>query len=245
MDRIKETAVKNIREFTTTPVGRTDPLRGSKELVESNPELVSKIFYGYYRIIKDLFELSSEDLQLITKVNEKLEKRRGANEFVEVMGKYKEDILAILRQAGDIDLEGNKKGLGKLAEMMENAWNIKKEEPNWTPKDGDPRSDNVIWGFVKGANTPLIDVHFTVCHGIERILTENLKDKVDEDYIKQKDWLLVGMNDVVALRGLKGGGYESEVIDLWSTERPNGLGWISSRRKTSYEERVKSSENIT
>ncbi len=143
------------------------------------------------------------------------------------MADRKDQVLTALREICDLKDPNNQEGFIRLTEMMQNAWQIKikQAEPDWTPKDGNPRADNVIWGFVKGATDPLINLDFTLCHGIERVLTQQNEGI---EFTDHKDWLLCALTHVVALRGLRSQGVEAKVLDLWSTPRPDGLGWISA-----------------
>lgn len=235
MDRLTEIAHKNVIRFGKFDVAKTPPLWDSLSLATTEPKQVLRTFAIFHTIIKDLFTLSDEELHLIEQVNEKLHKPRGAHEFMEHMRTYNNEILDIVRHAGDMNVASNQQGITELATMMGNAWKLKQNEPNWKPTDGDNRADNVIWGFVNGASDAQTDIDFTICHGIERIVTEHLRDK-NIDYTHHKDWLLSAMTDVVVLRGLQGKHPEKTVLPLWTLRRPDGLGWVSQSRLNAYKE---------
>ncbi|OGG35218.1 hypothetical protein A2363_02185 [Candidatus Gottesmanbacteria bacterium RIFOXYB1_FULL_47_11] len=234
MNNLIETAGKNIIQFGQYDVAKTPILRGSMEMARHKKEMVLRTFAQYHMTIKHLFTLTPQELDVIQQVNEKLQKKRGAHEFIEHMKPHRNEILKIVRHAGDVYLPENRKGIEQLATMMGNAWNLRKEDPNWTPRDGDPRADKVIWGFVKGAEDPKINIDFAVCHGIERITTAYLHRIGVTEYIDHKDWLITAMEDVVALRGLQGKYPEANILHIWQQPRPVGLGWVSQARAQEY-----------
>ena len=236
MDRLIETARENVVRFGQYDVAKTPLLKDSFSLAKKHAEYVLGTFATYHTVIKDLFNLTQEELRIIQQVNEHLHKPRGAHEFIQHMRPYKNDILDIVRHSGDMYLPANRKGVDQLAIMMENAWKKRKSDPNWQPTDKDPFSDRVIWGFVNGAIDPKTDIDFTICHGIERIATAQLRSEGVTDYIDHKDWLLSAMTDVVALRGLQGKYPEKTVLPLWERRRPDGLGWVSQDQLKAYKE---------
>lgn len=251
MANVCEVAANNIQAFKKAPIGQADLLQRSVKLAEKNPRLVLKKFLLYYRVIKDLFNLTPEEMSVIKSVNSRFYKistdenepinknnknmkpyeNRGADKFLEAMSGKKNELLAYLRQIGNLDNPQNQEGMTSLMRMMNNAWEIKQTEPGWSPQDGDQRSNEVIWGFVKGASHPDIDIDFTLCHGIERILTAHFPDV---EFTKHKDWLLCALNDVIALKGLKKDSREKELYLLWARPRPEGLGWITNQRAAAF-----------
>jgi hypothetical protein len=233
---IPEVIKGNISVFKGTEVGKVGMLQDSLALVEKNPRILAKKYFTYYKIVEDLFNLSPEEISIIKLANNRLESKRGADEFLKVMGEKKTFFLAQMRQIGNLNNPHNQEGIKRLTQMMNNAWTIKQEDPNWTPKDGDPRADEVIWGFVKGASNPEINIDFSLCHGLERTLTTYFPDT---EFTKKKDWLLCALNDVIALKGLKDEGYEKDILSSWSRPRPDGLGWISQRTLDVYRELIK------
>ncbi len=234
---MKRFVLEKTRENTATfkdLSGETiEPLQDSIEVAEQQPELIFHKFYQYYAIIKDLFNLTPEEIDIIKRVNEEFNWNRGADRFLEVFGDQKDTVLTQIRQIGDLDNSHNQSGLSRLTDMMKNAWTIKQANPNWQPTDGDPQSDDVIWGFTRNATTPDIDLDFTICHGIERILTTYYSEIA---LVQHKDWLLSALNDVIALKGLRQQGYEAELLPMWSTPRPGGLGWINQTRMDKFRE---------
>ncbi|MBU1327133.1 hypothetical protein KKB64_04685 [Patescibacteria group bacterium] len=233
-DQLIKTAQKNVVKFGQYDVAKSPLLSDALVLAQSQPEQILRTFATYHMVIQDLFKLNSGELDLISRVNKKLGKTRGANEFIERMKPYETEILHIVRHAGDTRNKLNQQGVNELATMMGTAEQLKRTEPNWKPIDGDPRSDNVIWGFVNGATDPQTNIDFAICHGIERILTQHFRNNRGLEYTKHKDWLLLALNDVVALRGSKGKYPEAGILPRWSQKRPGGLGWISQPRLDAY-----------
>ncbi len=231
MTNLLELARDNIKAFKNSAAGNAEPLRDSFALAEADPNLIAQKFYSYYKAIRDLLNLTPEEISTIKEVNHKLCSRRGADEFLDALGDQKETILKHLRQMGNLVNAQNQDGIDMLSKMMNNAWTIKQTEPDWTPKDGDPRADNVIWGFVRGAINPETDIDFALCHGIERTLSVYLPES---EYTHHKDWLLCALNDVIAMRGLQGNSNEAKLLSIWRQPRPDGLGWISPRRLEAY-----------
>ncbi len=153
-----EAAAKNIQAFKKAPIGKADLLQRSVEFAEKNPRLVVKKFLLYYRTIENLFNLTPKETSIINFVNQRHNESRGADKFLEAMAEKKDVLLAQMRKMGDLDNPHNQKGMTNLMHMMNNAWEIKKTEPNWCPQDGDKRSNEVIWGFVKGADNPEVNI---------------------------------------------------------------------------------------
>lgn len=231
-----ETAGRNVIKFGKYDVAKSPLLSESRVLAQNHPERIFRTFATYDLVIQDLLKLNPNELYLIHRVNQKLEKTRGADEFIEHMGLHRGELLTAVRHAGDTTSKFNHRGIRELTKMMKIAEEIKQTEPDWKPTDGDPRSDNVIWGFVNGAASPQTNIDFAICHGIERILTQRFRGHPGLEYTHHKDWLLSALNDVVALRGLQGEYPEATLLDRWSQKRPDGLGWISQPRIDAYKE---------
>lgn len=228
-------AQQNVVKFGQYDVAKSPYLSDALKFAQTYPEQILHHFATYDMVIRDLFNLKPEEIHMIHKVNSKLGKTRGADEFIEHMQPYKTQILDIAHHAGGLENESTQRGVTKLATLMENAAQLKQTEPSWKPSDGDPRSDNIIWGFVNGATDSETNIDFVICHGIERIVSQSLqKEKIE--YTKHKDWLISAMTDVVALRGLQGKYPEKKLLSRWIQKRPNGLGWVSQQRLDTYKE---------
>lgn len=236
MVNIPEVVKGNVQAFKKTDAGKVGLLQDSLAFAEKNPRVVAKKYFAYYKIVKDLFNLSPEEISIIKSVNDKLQSKNEVDQFLKAMGEKKDVFLAQMRQIGDLDNPHNQEGIKRLTQMMNNAWIMKQKDPKWTPKDGDPRADEVIWGFVNGANNPETNIDFSLCHGIQRTLATYF---TDIEFTRNKDRIVPALTDVIALKGLKNEGYEKDVLPSWSKPRPDGLGWISQRRLDVYRELIK------
>lgn len=241
MNDLIETARTNVIRFGKHDVAKSPPLKESFAYAKIHAEKVLSAYATYDMVIKDLFSLTPQELATIKHVNEALGKLRGAHEFIAHMQQYKKIILDTVRHAGNTSIPENQQGVEQLATMMQNALEQKQRDPNWKPTDGDPESDEVIWGFVNGARSEKIDIDFTICHGIERIVTARLHKIGITGFIDRKDWLLSAMTDVVSLRGLQRKYPETNLLDLWSHARPHGLGWISDKRLNAFRDELSKS----
>lgn len=238
MDGLVETARNNVVKFGEFDVARAPLLADTLQLAKEKPERVLKTFAYYDMIIRDLFTLTDGkggELELIRKANTMLGKVHGADDFMDHMKEFKDEILDLVKHAGDLDNVQNQRGMQELTTKMNNAWEIKQHEPGWKPTDGDPRSDTVLWGFVTDALEAGTDIDFAIVHGIERILTQTFREK-GIAYVNNKDWLNTALQDVVVLRGLQGHYPEKQVFDLWIKGRPEGLGWINPAKLNVYKE---------
>jgi len=232
-DQLVQSARSNIVRFGEYDVAKSPLLFPALEMAGTEPEKILQCFTQYDMVIRHLFNLKPEELRMIREVNTSLGKTRGADEFMEIMLPYKEQILEVVHHAGDLKRNFTKQGVDQLADMMGNAAELKQAEPEWKPTDGDLRSDTVIWGFVNGATDPQTNIDFTLCHGIERIVTQSLRPS-GIHYTEHKDWLLSAMTDSIALLGLQGKYPEATLLPRWNTRRPEGLGWISQERQMAY-----------
>ena len=230
-----ESARQYIERFKSSRVGQAPPLEDTISLVEADPKLVRAKFHRCYYLVRALFKLTPAEIGIVGAVNRQLATPRCADSFLQVFANQEDQFLTHMRDMCDLDHQPNHTGLTQLTFMMHNAWAIRQSDPAWTPRDGDPAADNVIWGFVKGADNPRTDLDFTMWHGIERILTGYYPTIA---MVHHKDWLLCALNDVVALRGLNGHHPAAAMLPLWSTPRPAGLGWISPSRLSAYREHL-------
>ena len=107
MNNLIETAGKNIIQFGQYDVAKTPILRGSMEMARHKKEMVLRTFAQYHMTIKHLFTLTPQELDVIQQVNEKLQKKRGAHEFIEHMKPHRNEILKIVRHAGERELNNS------------------------------------------------------------------------------------------------------------------------------------------
>lgn len=235
MSSLVEISRLNINAFKATPVSHAEPLRGAISLAEADPRLVADTFYTYYSIVRDLFSLTPEEQATVATVNQQLGSLKGADAFLDTFGDRKDVVLEHMREMGNLNNPHNLDGMIELTRKMNNAWREKQKRADF-PTAADHASSDVILGFVNGANDPLINIHFAMCHGIERTLGHYFSlDQITH----KKDWLIHPMTDVITVRTLQGNqGIESKVFELWNKPRPDGLGWISQRRVDAYREQM-------
>lgn len=103
-------------------------------------------------------------------------------------------------------------------------------------EDGDPRSDQVIWGHTKNLYPKAI-THFASCHLLERTVTQALHHDASpkvEEMISHKDWLLSAMTGTLYLQNAQGWG-NKEITQMWMNSRENGgVGWANQARQDIY-----------
>jgi hypothetical protein len=120
---------------------------------------------------------------------------------------------------------------------MTAAWAIKVDGE--TPIDNHPdpikrtRNDKAIWGHVKGAASPLIDIEFWSAFQAERVISSGLKNSDIAPVVVQKDWLINLLTARMCLDEVEGIGSRA-YFDMWHSPRPLGLGWISKKRIEEY-----------
>lgn len=234
-----------IQFFGSSGGNKLDKLKPAMRSATENPRNVGKIFYEYYQTVKDWFSLPAEEMQIIHEINSNPENPNhgGADEFLQTFGGQKDEMLAVLRKMGNIGEEPTKQGIQNLSDMMNNAQTLKQNEPNWKPKDTDPRSDNVIWGFVLGANDPNTDIHFALAHAMERVLSQKFHNPDGTPF--KKDWFVHPLTDIIVLKGVQGKQPEFNILSEWSKARPEGLGWASQKRIDLYTEKVQQMKQAT
>jgi|GEM_PF-2000198 len=235
---LEQAAGQTIQFFGSSGGDKLNKLKPAMSSAIENPRNVGTIFYEYYQTIKDWFSLPDEEMQIIREINSNPENPNhgGADEFLQTFGGQKEAILTAIRKMGNIGEEPIKQGLQNLSHMMNTAETIKQNEPDWKPKDTDPRSNNVIWGFVLGANNPNTDIHFTVAHAMERVLSQTFHHPDGTPF--KKDWFVHPLTDIIVLKGVQGKQPEFTLLSEWSKARPDGLGWASKKRINTYKEHV-------
>lgn len=222
-----------------TGVDRVDKL---VTYAEENSDKIARIYYGYYSIIRDMIGLNEDGLATIDKVNKQLGKENKFAKFREIIAGREGEVMSLIAGACNPESDTYKAGLEDLTRMMKLADEIKKENPEAKPVDGDEQWDEVIWGYTNGADNPITDVHFCVAHGLSRILSQifskNLEGLRGPD---KKDWLLNAMTEVVIMNGVRDKNcWEGEFYQEWKNTRPKGLGWISDTREAAYKDELSS-----
>lgn len=199
------------------------------------PENQGKIvdtFFQYRLLLKALVRLSEKDRAIISKVNED-RSYKGASALLSELGDQKRvELIASLNKMLNSEEPLYLAALAELTEMMNNGQEIFDEGK--TPQDGDQKSDAAIWGFTQIApehvNTQL---HFLVCHFIERFMTQIYRDAGIE-ISQHKDYFLTAMTDVLILEYKKNSRF-AEIFSLWMKPKSDGgLGWITDGRLDAY-----------
>lgn len=238
MTRAKEYGSRCVADFMAMMEG-VDRVGKTIDYAKENPVKVAEIYYGYYSIIRDLVNLNKEDLEIIERVNKTLDKKNYVSKFKEITTGKEDNFIELTAQACDPESLTYKTGLIRLSEMMKGADVIKKENPEAIPNDKDPKWDNVIWGYTKGATELITDIHFCVSHGLSQILSAKFPDEMEKlGGPSKKDWLLNAITDVIILKGLQNQGWEGEFYQQWKNKRPDGLGWISEGREKAYKDEI-------
>ncbi|HEX8923800.1 MAG TPA: hypothetical protein VF828_03640 [Patescibacteria group bacterium] len=238
MTNKKEIALDAVAVYENAGGGTIRRLSAALDYAKKNPGEMADIYYGYYRIIKDALNMPPEEVAAAARVNLALGKHQGLSFFREAIRGREAGIILMSQTATEPKSWIRRMGIEELGMMTLNAERKKNSDSNWKPKDGDSESDAIIWGFTNGATRPITDVHFLVCHGIERVISQEFRDVWPIEYCRKKDWLLNAMTDTIVIRGLQGKGYEAKYLPLWQARRPEGLGWASDHRITAYRQEL-------
>ena len=227
MGNFVEIVKEGLKSFVRTS-GRRDR-RLTDTLIEAynDPEKVVRIGLSYYHVAEDLLTLPTDDLAIITEINKKLGKGRGADTFRLALAGKESMIRGLLKEALNQDEGVFGVAVNELGTRMDRARAKRAALPEWRPFDGDEESDNMIWGQTNGANDPWIDVHFMLCHLGEQLCNVHLKKTVG--YCGKKDWSFA-TTDVIVYYGLLGREPEKSLLEIWRMPRPEGLGWASESR---------------
>ena len=124
-----------------------------------------------------------------------------------------------------------------MEETMTGGWFMKVD--GLKPFDGDPRSDKVKWGHVNGANDPRIDAEFIAAHLSEVILTLAFEKTDLKEMVGEKDWAFPIFETAILLGAVKGDKTALNRLEVWSTPRKDGLGWIKQEKIDAYRQAVK------
>jgi len=237
MGIIKEVAQAHIK-IAKEKLGHLYTLQPTFEYINNNPEKVARVFVDYASLFDRFFKLGESEIDILKKVDIAMgdNHHKSAVEFRKQAVGHEKEILKLVRTVSDPGTKQYKEGMNQLATMMTNAWDMKVDK--LSPTDGDPRSDNVIWGYVRGSNDPQIDVHFVAAHLTERVLTAALKDTSLSNLSKDKDWSFPVSTAIVGLDGVREIGAGGRLFPVWREPRPNGLGWISENRITAFKNSI-------
>ena len=236
--QLEQAVGRTIQFFGSSGGNKLDKLKPAMQSAAENPRNVGHIFYEYYQTVKDWFSLPEEDMKIIHEINSNPENPNhgGADEFLQTFGGQKEEMLEALRKMGNIQEDQTKHGVQNLSDMMNNAQTLKQKEPDWKADNADPRSQTVILGFLLGANDPNTDIHLTIAHAMERVLSQTFHNADGTPF--KKDWFVHPLTDIIVLKGVQGKQPEFDILSQWSKARPDGLGWASKKRINTYKEHV-------
>ena len=212
---------------------------------------IARRFIQYVRLAERAIELTPEELNIVREVNDffakaKAEtegkdydstKKKGAAEFLEAIGAEERKILrSRILSFGNPDSPEYGKGLLELEQMMENAQQLKREER--TPKDGDSLSDHAIWGYTQITNPDAL-IDFLINHALERYLSQIYRDELHIPFTEHKDYLCNMFIDLLAIDVARGDrSLNDDIVKIWMTPKPNGLGWLKQNRIDEYSKRL-------
>jgi hypothetical protein len=206
------------------------------DFMANHPEVVAQQFGDYFSMFRRFFTLDQSEMSAIDCVGAVMKDSPHKLPIVfrnQVAGNERQ-IVKLFEDVEDPGTPQYKAGMADLKRMMTNAWDMK--VAGLSPKDGDPRSDGVIWGYVRGSTRSDIDVGFYAAHLAERVATAALKDTPIGYLVRKKDWSFPISTAIVGLDGVRGIGIGGQLLSVWREPRPNGLGWISEKRIAAYQQ---------
>lgn len=230
MSKFTESLTETHGQIIRNKLGHLYSLQPTLDLLYKYPRGVAQAFTDYASLFDRFFNMSPREQIVVNKVTSLItdNPHESATEFRSRVRGYEKLILTTVWNTVDPGTTSYKEGLDNLATMMTNAWDMKVD--GLSPRDGDPRSDRVIWGFVLGATNPWINIHFGIAHLVERVLTSELKGTPLGDFASRKDWSFPVPTAIVGLDGVNRVGAGNRLLTIWHLPRPNGLGWISNKR---------------
>lgn len=135
-------------------LGHLYSLHPSLELLHQQPREVAQAFVDYTSLFPRFFSLSPQERQVVDEVAAKMgdNHHQSASAFREAVSGHEQLLCAAVRRVVDPGSTFYRAGMATLASMMTAAWDMQVDGRK--PRDGDPRSDRVIWGYVLGASHP-------------------------------------------------------------------------------------------
>jgi hypothetical protein len=220
-------------------LGHLYGLKPTLDFITQNPREVEKNFISYCSLFYRFFSLDRDEINVVTRVAETMKDNphKSAVVFRDKALGHEKQILSLVKGVSDPGTPQYREGIKQLTAMMTNAWDMKID--GLSPRDGDARSDRVIWGYVRGATSPSLDAHFMIAHLTERVVGVALMNSPLIDLVKDKDWSFPVSTAIVGLDGVRGIGAGAYLLPIWQSPRPNGLGWISSARVAAFRENIK------
>lgn len=237
--RIGETIAATHSKIFNEKLGHLYNLKPTLEYMRQHPEVVEGLFVSYCSLFYRFLSLEDKELLAVQKVAHDMKDgpHKSAVIFRERIAGHETDFLNLVRTVADPGTPQYKEGIAQLSTMMTNAWDMKVD--GLTPRDGDRRSDGVIWGYVRGSTSPELDIHFLIAHGTERVVTAALNNSPLHDLVQKKDWSFPVSTAIVGLDGVRGIGAGGHLFSVWQAPRPVGLGWISPARVEAFKNAVK------
>lgn len=223
-------------------LGMVPEVQGAVEAAFGDQRYVAKTFIQYIRVAERLANLSEEEIEIISGANSILASRgasRGSashingETFLQNLGEDRRSGLRALLLGSTNILSDNFTGaIDDLTRMMEGGSRMKQRGE--TPRDGDPNSDNVIWGHTRLTDNHAL-IHFTMAHYLERFLSQPLQE-AGVEMAFHKDYFLNAITDVLALE-VASGEEPSDIALMWMAPRDQGgLGWLKETRINAFRE---------
>jgi hypothetical protein len=238
--QISAQQIKNFFEILQYNLNNKVPiLDDALLLVLENPENTKQIWDQYIDVVNSLSNLNSEKLNRINNARMILQKNNvhvsASFESAYTIHNLLDDkIIKSLPLIAKESIENSapyfENGLNILCERLTGGYQMMIDGK--TPQDGDYESKKVIWGHTK-IQDPLAQIHFIICHYLERYISLVLIDK-NIEIGKEKDYFLNAMIDTVIVDHFYENKY-SGIFDILKTTRSEGgLEWILDELSAAY-----------
>ncbi|MBS1266210.1 MAG: hypothetical protein MAG795_00177 [Candidatus Woesearchaeota archaeon] len=236
-------ALQNARNFSIA-LKKVPEVKKACDFALDNPKKLGEIIEVYIELTAKLDEYGEKEIYIIQKANKVMQEYGTqntsasglrANVFLQ-SPESKKSLKEYATNAFDPNDNYYEKSLSRLAKMMYNGHKMFVD--GGTPRDGDAKSDSVIWGHTQAREdvNPKILLHFIVCHYLAGYLNNFF------EIFKEKDDFLAVLTDVILLEAERG---SKAVLKVWSTSRKNGgLGWINSKQINAYKKAL-SQNNVS
>lgn len=158
-----------------------------------------------------------------------------ANDFLLTRANPNQSFRATAVQAFNSRNVSYEPALSQLAEMMWLGHEMFAESE--TPRDGDPRSDRVIWGHtqVRADASPDILAHFIIAHYLGRFFSKTFAIEGEHRLAENKDAFLALATAAFLLEEVQNPGSTGSIRNVWLTSKNDGgLGWISQGQLNAY-----------
>lgn len=210
---------------------------------------LGQTFISYLRIVKELAQLDSSDLEIIRQANDLARSRGllhnstsggGAEHFLDAFGEKRNLLVQVVSEASDVNSELFRQAVSDLATRMKKGHEI--SEMGLETADGaSSDADYAIWGHTK----PISDdakIHLTLSHLIGRLVANKFSSDPDPQIravAENKDSTIEAMSDVIML-GVAKGSADPQIARVWgNTREDGGLNWNLQSRQEVYNEIVR------